>query len=41
VAISTQLQDRTPGDDLKEVSANQLRGDGLYAYTAINAPRAG
>lgn len=39
VAISTQLQDRTPGDDLKEVSANQLRGDGLYAYTAINAPR--
>jgi hypothetical protein len=39
VAISTQLQDRTPGDDLKEVSASQLRSSGLYAYTAINAPR--
>ena len=39
VAISTQLQDRTPGDDLKEVTVAQLRGDGLYAYTAINAPR--
>ena len=39
VAISTQLQDRTPGDDLKEVSAAQLRSGGLYAYTAINAPR--
>ncbi|KAF1033350.1 MAG: hypothetical protein GAK37_00156 [Pseudomonas sp.] len=39
VAISTQLQDRTPGDDLKEVSTTQLRNDGLYAYTAINAPR--
>jgi hypothetical protein len=39
VAISTQLQDRTPGDDLKEVSASQLRTSGLYAYTAINAPR--
>ena len=39
VAISTQLQDRTPGDDLKEVNAAQLRSTGLYAYTAINAPR--
>ena len=39
VAISTQGQDRTPGDDLKEVSASQLRSSGLYAYTAINAPR--
>ena len=39
VAISTQLQDRTPGDDLKEVTAAQLRSGGLYAYTAINAPR--
>lgn len=39
VAISTQLQDRTPGDSLDEVNVGQLRGDGLYAYTAINAPR--
>ncbi|ALI01581.1 DUF2914 domain-containing protein [Pseudomonas sp. FW306-02-F02-AA] len=39
VAISTQLQDRTPGDSHNEVSVAQLRPDGLYAYTAINAPR--
>lgn len=39
VAISTQLQDRTPGDDLKQVTSAQLRSGGLYAYTAINAPR--
>ncbi|SEO66559.1 DUF5924 family protein [Pseudomonas sp. NFACC39-1] len=39
VAISTQLEDRTPGVSLKEVSADQIRGNGLYAYTAINAPR--
>ncbi|KQW33771.1 MULTISPECIES: DUF5924 family protein [Pseudomonas] len=39
VAISTQLEDRTPGASLKEVSAAQIRGNGLYAYTAINAPR--
>ena len=39
VAISTQVEDRTPGTSLKEVSAAQIRGNGLYAYTAINAPR--
>jgi len=39
VAISTQMQDRTPGASLDTVSAEQIRGDGLYAYTAINAPR--
>ncbi|WP_434579209.1 DUF2914 domain-containing protein [Pseudomonas sp. Z5-35] len=39
VAISTQLEDRTPGASLKEVSATQIRSNGLYAYTAINAPR--
>ncbi|MNV70178.1 hypothetical protein D3C71_1631240 [compost metagenome] len=39
VAISTQLQDRTPGDSLHQVSVAQLSRDGLYAYTAINAPR--
>ncbi|WP_221179285.1 DUF5924 family protein, partial [Pseudomonas frederiksbergensis] len=38
-AISTQLQDRTPGDSLEQVSASQVRSSGLYAYTAINAPR--
>lgn len=39
VAISTQLQDRTPGASLDTVSAEQIRNGGLYAYTAINAPR--
>lgn len=38
VAISTQMQDRTPGKSLDEVSAEQIRGDGLYAYTAIQRP---
>ena len=38
-AISTHLQDRTPGASLKEVSVNDVRSSGLYAYTAINAPR--
>ncbi|MGY2283574.1 DUF5924 family protein [Pseudomonas gingeri] len=39
VAVTTQLQDRTPGDSLKQVSASQVRNAGLYAYTSINAPR--
>ncbi|MCU1724740.1 MULTISPECIES: DUF5924 family protein [unclassified Pseudomonas] len=39
VAISSQLQNRTPGDSLKQVSASQIRSAGLYAYTAIKAPR--
>ena len=39
VAISTQVQGRTPGDSLEQVSAAQLRSAGLYAFTAINAPR--
>jgi hypothetical protein len=40
-AITTQLDDqnRTPGDDLEEISASQVRSGGVYAYTAINAPR--
>jgi hypothetical protein len=38
-AISTELQDRTPGDGLEEISASQVRSTGVYAYTAINAPR--
>ncbi|WP_338521770.1 DUF5924 family protein [Pseudomonas batumici] len=39
VAVTTELQDRTPGEGLDEVSTSQVRKDGLYAYTAINAPR--
>ncbi|MDB5980759.1 MAG: hypothetical protein JWQ69_1774 [Pseudomonas sp.] len=41
VAVSTDFDDknRTPGDTLTQVSAKQLRQGGLYAYTAINAPR--
>lgn len=39
VAVSTQVQSREPGDSLKEVNVDQLRSNGLYAYTAINAPR--
>ncbi|VVO15039.1 DUF5924 family protein [Pseudomonas fluorescens] len=39
VAITTQLQDRTPGESLEEVNASQVRSSGLYAFTAINAPR--
>ena len=39
VAVTTQLQDRTPGESLKTISASELRSRGLYAYTSINAPR--
>lgn len=39
VAISSELQNRTPGESLKQVSASQIRSAGLYAYTAIKAPR--
>ncbi|PWB31573.1 DUF2914 domain-containing protein [Pseudomonas sp. SDI] len=39
VAVTSQLQDRTPGASLKQVSASQVRSAGLYAYTAIKAPR--
>lgn len=40
VAITTALDSaaRAPGDSLTEISRSQLRRDGLYAYTAINAP---
>ncbi|AZC21821.1 DUF5924 family protein [Pseudomonas sessilinigenes] len=37
--ISTQLQDRTPGASLERLDTTQVRSNGLYAYTAINAPR--
>ncbi|WNW12686.1 DUF5924 family protein [Pseudomonas sp. DTU_2021_1001937_2_SI_NGA_ILE_001] len=41
VAVSTEFDNktRTPGDSIRQISASQLRRDGLYAYTAINAPR--
>ncbi|RJG12640.1 DUF2914 domain-containing protein [Pseudomonas cavernicola] len=41
VAVTTQLDDqsRSPGKGLEQVTAEQMRAQGLYAYTAINAPR--
>jgi hypothetical protein len=39
VAVSAELQQRTPGRSLQQVSVQQLRSEGLYAYTAISAPR--
>ncbi len=40
VAISDRFDgsQRTPGESLQQLTSDQLR-DGLYAYTAINAPR--
>ena len=39
VAVTTQVQSRTPGESIKQISVSQLRSQGLYAYTSINAPR--
>jgi hypothetical protein len=41
VAVTTQLdnQNRAPGASIKQLSVAQLRSQGLFAYTAINAPR--
>ena len=41
VAVTTELdnQNRTHGDSLDAVPASWVRSSGLYAYTAINAPR--
>lgn len=39
VAVTTEVDNRTPGDSLEQVSASELLKKGLYAYTAINAPR--
>ena len=39
VAVTTQLQDRTPGESVEQISVSELRSRGLYAYTSINAPR--
>lgn len=38
MAVSTELRQREPGRSLKQISQAQLAG-GLYAYTAISAPR--
>lgn len=40
-AVSLELDDRNrePGRSLKRVALAELRSDGLFAYTAINAPR--
>ena len=41
VAVTTELdnQNRTHGDSLDQVPASRVKSSGLYAYTAINAPR--
>ena len=41
VAVTAQMDNaaRAPGESLRQISATQLRSSGLYAYTAINAPR--
>ncbi|PSS57207.1 DUF5924 family protein [Pseudomonas sp. BBP2017] len=38
VAVSSQLENRTPGKSLSEIKASEIRA-GLYAFTAIKAPR--
>ncbi|MGH8381421.1 DUF5924 family protein [Pseudomonas sp.] len=38
VAVSTQLENRTPGKSLSQIKASEI-GAGLYAFTAIKAPR--
>lgn len=41
VAVSPEFdnKNRKPGESISQISASQLRSGGLYAYTAINAPR--
>lgn len=41
VAVTTTLDDasRKPGNRLRQLTNQQLHGNGLYAFTAINAPR--
>ncbi|WP_445938333.1 DUF5924 family protein [Pseudomonas sp.] len=41
VAVTSQFdnQNRAPGESIKQLSMAQLRSQGLFAYTAINAPR--
>lgn len=39
VAISHEIRERAPAERLRRVGVERLRDEGLYAYTAINAPR--
>ncbi|WP_425913704.1 DUF5924 family protein [Pseudomonas sp. GWSMS-1] len=41
VAVTSEFdnQNRAPGESIKELSVAQLRSQGLFAYTAISAPR--
>lgn len=41
VAVTSEFdnQNRAPGESIKQLSVAQLRAQGLFAYTAINAPR--
>lgn len=41
VAVTTSVDDsqRKPGSSLRQLSAAELQQNGLYAFTAINAPR--
>lgn len=39
ITSQIDVSTRTPGPALKEIEAAQLRRDGLYAWTAIRAPR--
>jgi hypothetical protein len=41
VAVTTTVDDasRKPGNRLRKLTSQQLHGNGLYAFTAINAPR--
>lgn len=39
VALTETLSERSPGETLSIVGAEQLRANGLFAYTAIRAPR--
>lgn len=39
VAISHDVRERAPSERLRRISVEHLTTEGLYAYTAINAPR--
>ncbi|HTN30161.1 MAG TPA: DUF5924 family protein [Pseudomonas sp.] len=39
VAIAHEVRERAPAERLQRVSLERLNAEGLYAYTAINAPR--
>ncbi|MBD9413349.1 DUF2914 domain-containing protein [Pseudomonas sp. PDM16] len=39
VAVTERMANRAPGASLRSISSNRLRHEGLYAYTAISAPR--